>query len=92
MAPKHGCAQSGIMGGFCDSCCTYCMQYTGEGGEGVVEEAGKKRHQSVQSQRVRTEQVGGELGIVQSLIRDDSHVMSGGEDSFLTNPSLDSVR
>ena len=56
--------------GFCDSFCTYCRQDTGEGGEGVVEEAGMKRHQSVQFQRLRGDQV----EVVQPLIRDDSHV------------------
>ena len=55
---------------FCDSYCTYCRQDTEEGGEGVVEEAGMKRHQSVQCQRLWGDQV----EVVQPLIRDDSHV------------------
>ena len=45
-----------------------------EGGEGVVEKAGRKRHQSEQSQSVSREQEGGEVGLVQPLIRDDSYV------------------
>ena len=35
-----------------------------------MEEAGKKRHQSEQSKRVRREQV----GVIQPFIGDDSHV------------------
>jgi len=69
-----GCAQSGNRGGFCDSCFAYCKQEKGV--EGDVEEAGKSRarHQSEQSQRVRRELVGGEVDVVQPLIKDDSHV------------------
>jgi len=75
-----GCAQSGNRGGFCDSCFAYCKQE--KDGEGVVEEVSRSRarHQSEQSQRVRRELVGGEVEVVQPLIKDDSHVSQLKED------------
>ena len=75
-----GCAQSGNRGGFCDSCFAYCKQEKeGEGGGEEVSRS-RARHQSEQSQRVRRELVGGEVEVVQPLIKDDSHVSQLKED------------